>query len=163
MVQCAVDWPGQQIQHLLSGLWNGQSTRSSHAIVRTRCKRIPIPKYPNTQNTQIPKTRIKYPKNQIPKGIGPHNVKDQLWHGAMRPPCHPHLEETVMQGVMCGSLVLRVCHPAAPVGPHGIPGVSPAIPTVLLEHRGAAWHSWREPCNPNCVVRTPRGRRAFLA
>ena len=35
---------------------------------------------------------------------------------AMRPPCYYLLEEIVILGVIYGSLVRRVCNPAAPEG-----------------------------------------------
>ena len=45
---------------------------------------------------------------------------------AMRPPCYSLLEEIVARGVTYGSLVWMVCNPAAPAGPRGIRGLSPA-------------------------------------
>ena len=44
----------------------------------------------------------------------------------MRPPCYSLLEEIVILEVIYGSLLWRVCNPAAPQGPRGIPGLSPA-------------------------------------
>ena len=44
---------------------------------------------------------------------------------AMRPQYYDLLEEIVILGVIYGSLVWRVCNPAAPAGPRGIPGLSP--------------------------------------
>ena len=46
---------------------------------------------------------------------------------AMRPPCYYLLEKIVILGVIYGSLVWMVCNPAAPAGPRGIPGLSPAV------------------------------------
>ena len=54
---------------------------------------------------------------------------------AMRPQCYYLLEEIVILGVIYGSLVGRVCNPAAPAGPRGIPGLSPGsvvLPTNLV-------------------------------
>ena len=45
---------------------------------------------------------------------------------ALRPSCYYVLEEIVILGVIYGSLVWRVCDPAAPAGPQVIPGLSPA-------------------------------------
>ena len=41
---------------------------------------------------------------------------------AMRPPCYSLLEEMVILGVIYGSLVWRVCNPAAPCGTCGAAG-----------------------------------------
>ena len=45
---------------------------------------------------------------------------------AMRFQCYYLLEEIAILGVIYESLVWRVCNTAAPVGPRGIPGLSPA-------------------------------------
>ena len=44
---------------------------------------------------------------------------------AMLLPCYSLLEETVILGVIHGSLVWGICNHAAPAGPRGIPGLSP--------------------------------------
>ena len=48
---------------------------------------------------------------------------------AMRPLRYSLLEEIVILGVIYGILVWRVCNPAAPAGPRGIPELSPDTDT----------------------------------
>ena len=66
---------------------------------------------------------------------------------AMRPAYYYLLEEIVILGVIYGSLVWRVCNPAAPAGVRGIPGLSP-------DEQGAIF--WDTGSVPMCFMRRLR-------
>ena len=101
-------------------------------------------------NTPVPVNQTHLIKRKK-RGIKRRN--SMVWQGfvpmanssnsAMRPPCYYLLEEIVILGVIYGSLVWRVCNPAAPAGPRGIPGPSPG--------------SYRWPCFPRRILCCTRG------
>ena len=68
----------------------------------------------------------------IVRATTPHAyVRPNSSISAMRPPCYYSLEEIVILGVIYGTLVWKVCNPAAPAGVRGIPGLSPVRPWEL--------------------------------
>ena len=88
----------------------GSSTRTSRCVgssTRTRC------------------VGLHGANAELVAGLHSVGIRPNSSIGAMRPPCYYLLEEIVILGVTYGSLVWRVCNPAAPAGVRGIPGLSP--------------------------------------
>ena len=95
---------------------------------------------PHSDSNQRPLTGTKPPRKRVmpAPSPAPHpnaTPSSAVCRGtssisAMRPPCYSFLEETFILGVIYGSLVWRVCNPAAPVWPRCIPGLRPEASRV---------------------------------